>query len=1415
MSEEATSSASTSETVESEPTAPTAKAPRKKLWVMIAAVAVVAILIGSSLYVMFLAPMKASMTPDDVTIDAGQTMMLNASVKKGIKSLTDSSDVKYRWRLNPDTLASFDFKSRPQVNLTAGIVAGAGTLSCEITYKSESVVLSKPVTVKPPFLEQVLVTPSVKTLEKGTTKVFAASAIDSVGNPIANLTYTWAVAGAVTATLNATTGSSVNLTAGSVYGNVTLSATTSWQGASKTGNSQVIIGPLPPRKIDYRWYDMFNIPFGDWWGTRWSYYKTEQVITNSYPYMFNFYATPEGNVRVYANARLNVTARNVTQINMNDNPEFLPLHGFSRGGTAVIDWYMQYLSKAEIIAAGISSGNDDGWVIGLNGTVTLDKQAALSVIKGLSAANYDMFSSWWGSHGTDVSNDIMGWIANEAGKDRLNIYPAYDGTFQMMAGTVAGQKVGDKVVLTYNLVTWGMEAVLMRWLREAFMPTEWWFEDTNFHAVIGPELSNLDIDTAVEYAMYAFETTDSTEIPCWIFEGMLQDVDPSAPPDVPHSDIDPYLDFDYRNYAVGNKYYGQMMGYDYTPGAWNLSTNETLTLTWPSGQQTFLVHVPVPGQPFDTTAPLLDSMKVLYSEPMGYDSAQIAPGTLQIDNTNNKVVFTGPIDMWDWSKNQTTHTGLEQNWTRIGLLPHGAPWIEFQPEHGVVRWAKTYSVSDLPAMPVNNTPASFNVTVKDNYGNPYREFDGTIHFSSNRTDVDLPADYTFDAGVDAGKHQFQDEITFRGLGEYNITMTTVSGNTTGYYTDIWVIPDPEVIDHFTLEVSGVRGIVVKGLATDVRVTAYNQYPAPHDVFRGYSGTIVFETNATPGTYTLPPNTPFTAANKGVLVAHGLLFDEKGQYDLNVSDQATPGARGTTNVVVSIPPEINYRLYDMFEQPWGDWWPWRLTTYKTDVLLNSKPHEYTMVYNGDSRNLQGLIYAPYRWNTTAKNLTTLSVHSPEFMPILGNGTIAGAEVDMHISWEYLDNASWNGYWKPTWGTNWNWSVAFDNMMPASGMSGQFSDGYYIGVLYTVSLNREAALEWLDLPISADPAAWWLTNRSSYMGEWQRWIVHEGNYRLDIWPSYEAAYSDLGTMMDMVVEPSGKITLKIAHFSWGYEALTNRWINETAICRNFPYYEDFNLSAHYAEEYANVTFDAVAQYSMKAVKANASERDPAWVWEPQRMDYVYYSNPITGYNSEYNPWDVMMYNSWNAGDGYFNTSVRYDNTPTWFNLTNYMILTIQLPTRNDVIGYMGEGLATGRTTGAIYELRRGNASAYENITVHGPMWLGYNMTGTGPGAENLFEHYNNVTKTLRLEGPMDFDNYHYPNGLLYHSAPWIEFNVANLTWGPTVVSAASVDGPAAEASLTSDAVVSEFCVLAMVLSGAIMAVAAVASNIDRRD
>jgi PKD repeat protein len=434
-----------------------------------------------------------------------------------------------------------------------------------------------------------------------------------------------------------------------------------------TGSGTQILD-VSSRSVDYRWYDMFNVPFGEWYDVRWDVYHNWQPLLDTYPYISKYYGQPPGNDKYYTNMRLDVTGRNMTELNMNGHPEFLPFLGSERGGTATIDWYMQYLTSAEISERWRNISFNDGWVVSLNGTTTMDKQAAMAVLN-CTSAGFDNFANWWTAHENEVEQGYYDWLHNEGNK-RLDIYNAYEYPFTPLGFDLTAQKVDDKIVLSYDMISWGMEILMTRWLHDAFMPTEWYFEDFRFDATIGPEMTDLHISTAVENAAYAWESVQAPGEPCWVWEGMLQDYVASSLYH-PWSDFDPYVTKTYFNKGPGSTWHGQYMPYDYTPGAWNLSEGEELTFTWPSDVVQFERHVG-PGVVLNET----EYMALGYSEPDKTDM----PGNVAVYDSARTVVFTGPLDVWTWSKEQTAHMDLASEWQRLGILPRGMPYLQFVEE---------------------------------------------------------------------------------------------------------------------------------------------------------------------------------------------------------------------------------------------------------------------------------------------------------------------------------------------------------------------------------------------------------------------------------------------------------------------------------------------------------------------------------------------------------------------------------------------------------------------------------------------------------------------------------------------------------------------------------------------------------------
>ncbi|MGB2581888.1 MAG: ABC transporter substrate-binding protein, partial [Thermoplasmata archaeon] len=467
--------------------------------------------------------------------------------------------------------------------------------------------------------------------------------------------------------------------------------------------------PVSNRSVDYVWSDMFSHPLGEWYETR-AMTSSEWIVNDEYPYIYVWEGSPAGNIWTYTFMRLNITGRDMTELNMNENPEFLPFFSdTASGGTAVIDWYMNYVTyeeAAEKLLPGALAWYD-GWYIAWNGTVLLDESAAKAVLD-ISSAEFDDFDTWWLYSSNQTAVDWEDWMMYEAGPERLAIWNMYEWDLMFPYFDLQAEKSdADHVVLTFDTISWGMEALMTRWMHEAWMPTEWYMEDMDIHATIGPYMADVDIDAAVAYSLYAYESIlDGT--PCWAWEAMLQDYVESKP-SYPYSDFDPYADLTYLNRAPGSEWYGEEMLYDYTPGAWNLSENETLTFEWPAGEQLFIVHDPegTGDGLIDNTVNLTANMTVRYAMPMPFDD----PDVVKIDLDQRQITFTGPFDMWTWSKDQTAHEWLMDEWDRLDLLPFGIPYIEFTAD--IEGDPLEMQIDGLTDPLVVDLPTSFTVTVVD------------------------------------------------------------------------------------------------------------------------------------------------------------------------------------------------------------------------------------------------------------------------------------------------------------------------------------------------------------------------------------------------------------------------------------------------------------------------------------------------------------------------------------------------------------------------------------------------------------------------------------------------------------------------------------------------------------------------------
>src|SRR4030042_1534945 len=268
----------------------------------------------------------------------------------------------------------------------------------------------------------------------------------------------------------------------------------------------------------------------------------------------------------------------------------------------------------------------------------------------------------------------------------------------------------------------------------------------------------------------------------------------------------------------------------------------------------------------------------------------------------------------------------------------------------------------------------------------------------------------------------------------------------------------------------------------------------------------------------------------------------GAYALAVSGRDKT-AQGPQNIVVSEGPatSIDYTIYDLFQEPWQEWWADRTTYYSTDFIITSGAGWNTALFmpgRSPALSYQGIIYAPYRYAIDAVDLTTMNVSDPEFMPILGPTSVVGASASIDLYFQYLYETWWNDYWINTWGGDGDW--VGDAFYSPGG-----TDGYYLGTTYSIVMNRAAAYSWLNMPTSDDVATWWTANKESTEDAWQNWVLVEGNDRLDIYCGYEWTYDSFGGYMELAEPGPASVALQLDHISWGNEILMTRWLTETQV------------------------------------------------------------------------------------------------------------------------------------------------------------------------------------------------------------------------------------------------------------------------------
>jgi len=208
------------------------------------------------------------------------------------------------------------------------------------------------------------------------------------------------------------------------------------------------------------------------------------------------------------------------------------------------------------------------------------------------------------------------------------------------------------------------------------------------------------------------------------------------------------------------------------------------------------------------------------------------------------------------------------------------------------------------------------------------------------------------------------------------------------------------------------------------------------------------------------------------------------------------------------------------------------------------------------------------------------------------------------------------------------------------------------------------------------------------------------------------------------------------------------------------------------------------------------------EPAHIDYWPSWSKAPAYHpSEYDPYagptwfGTTTYQSWNSGDPKFGGETEYDTTPALFNLNEFQTLIVKLP-MGDVPGYLGQGVGLN----AIINMSVGDTHDYDALRYTGTASLGYVLTNPANPLD-MASVYDPLTKTLTFKGPYDFNNLGGRTGVLYHGAPWIEFDVSH-----TLKTESVVEGTPEISAEGAPAVTAEILSLAAVICGVLIAVPA---------
>lgn len=448
----------------------------------------------------------------------------------------------------------------------------------------------------------------------------------------------------------------------------------------------------------------------------------------------------------------------------------------------------------------------------------------------------------------------------------------------------------------------------------------------------------------------------------------------------------------------------------------------------------------------------------------------------------------------------------------------------------------------------------------------------------------------------------------------------------------------------------------------------------------------------------------------------------GKYTISLLVTDTTALQGSTTRTVSVARStLDYRYYDFFNVPYGEWWDYRTSIggygdlpidaecfsaegvangicSPTDPNVDDIPsYPYTNWYplpgaiQPGNPNNNPLIYTPYRFDAIGANVSGYSLSEPVFLPVFDYGEAPGQQADFRWEMGYPGTAALN-------------ALEGEGCPVSQGDQ----DGFVIlsRIWITLDLQQSRRIFGVVAADAGEAQTWWDTNTDSACNtelgveaSISAWFELLGGTQLaagkyDIYNSYEYWYQPIYTNVTAVVDPTTGLTdVYVEHvafgtevllarmFYWGNASYMDSYLDSTAAegwwGMELAWFEDFVFQGGLGKTTFNFTLNSVMQYHFQQLSLPGSDGNwdrvgdiPYWTWGPLLSDYTDLTDNTAQahHRSELDryPSPAYGYIHTTPGSAQYSENLSYDYAPIRWDLSTGQTWRFEFPA-GDVVFY----------------------------------------------------------------------------------------------------------------------------------------------------